>query len=247
MTSDWYKHFFHGIALDFWRAAMAPHTLAEVEYVQKMLNVPAGAKLLDIPCGDGRHGIELAGRGFKITGVDISEENIRDGRANAKQRGVDIEWRRSDKRDLPWSAEFDGAYCLGNSFGYLDDLGMEDFVAAVARALRPGARFVIDTAMAAESIIPNVDESWWTKIDEMYVLIANKYLSTESVLHTELTFIRDGKVETRELYHRVYTVAEIRTLLESAGLATIALHASVNGDPFEFTNEQLWLTAEKAL
>ena len=181
MTSDWYKHFFHGIALDFWRAAMAPHTLAEVEYVQKMLNIPVGAKLLDIPCGDGRHGIELAERGFKITGVDISEENIRAGQAMAKQRGVEIEWRQGDKRELPWTAEFDGAYCLGNSFGYLDDLGMQDFVAAVARALKPGARLVLDTAMAAESIIPNVDESWWTKIDEMYVLIANKYLSAESV------------------------------------------------------------------
>ena len=245
MTSEWYKHFFHGVALDFWRAAMAPHTLPEVEYLEQMLNAPPGARLLDIPCGDGRHALELAAHGYQITGVDIAEQNIRDAQAAAKQRGVAIELRQSDKRDLPWTAEFDGAYCLGNSFGYLDDKGMQDFVAAVGRALKPGARFVMDTAMAAESIIPNVDESWWMKVEDMYVLIANHYLSTESMLHTELTFIRKGKVETRELYHRVYTVAEIRALLQSAGLATIALHASVNGDPFEFACEQLWLTAEK--
>ena len=245
MQSDWYQHFFHGIALDFWRAAVAPNTLAEVEYVQRMLNVKPGARLLDIPCGDGRHALEFAARGYGVTGVDLAAENIRDAQAAAQQRGVELELRQSDKRDLPWTAEFDGAYCLGNSFGYLDDQGMRDFIAAVARALKPGARFVMDTAMAAESIIPNLDENWWMKLDDGYMLIANHYLSASSRLHIELTFIRGAQVETRELWHRVYTVAEIRALLQSAGLETMALHASVNGDEFEFGCEQLWLTAEK--
>ncbi len=246
MKSDWYKHFFHGVALDFWRAAVAPNTEAEVEYVQQMLNAKPGARLLDVPCGDARHALELAERGYKMTGVDIADQNIRDAKAAAKQRGVKIELRQSDKRDLPWTAEFDGAFCLGNSFGYLDDQGMRDYVAAVARALKPGGRFVMDTAMAAESIIPNLDESWWTKIEDMYMLIANHYLSASSSLHIELTFIRGGTVETRELLHRVYTVAEIRAMLKSAGLETVVLHSTVNGDEFEFGCEQLWLTAEKA-
>jgi SAM-dependent methyltransferase len=245
MNAEWYKHFFYGIALDFWRAAVAPNTLAEVEYVQGMLNAGKGSRLLDIPCGEGRHARELAARGFHVTGVDLADENIRDGQAAAKARGVKIEWRQSDMRDLPWTAEFDGAYCLGNSFGYLDDPGMRDFVQAVGRALKPGGRFVIDTAMAAESIIPNLDENWWMKLDDGYMLIANHYLSASSRLHIELTFIRGGIVETRDLWHRVYTVAEIRELLNSAGLKTVALQASVNGEEFEFGCEQLWITAEK--
>ena len=57
-------------------------------------------------------------------------------------------------RDLPWSGEFDAAFCFGNSFGYLDDAGNAAFLSAVARTLEPGGRFAIDYGQTAESILP---------------------------------------------------------------------------------------------
>ena len=57
-------------------------------------------------------------------------------------------------RELPWRAEFDGAFCGGSSFGYLGDDGDRDFLEAAARALKPGARFVIDAVKAAEALLP---------------------------------------------------------------------------------------------
>ena len=53
-------------------------------------------------------------------------------------------------RDLPWRSTFDGAFCVGNSFGYLDDPGNAAFLRAVRETLRPGARLVLETPMVLE-------------------------------------------------------------------------------------------------
>jgi SAM-dependent methyltransferase len=217
MTSDWYKHFSAVWRFDFWRAAVAPNTQGEVEYVQSMLNVSPGARLLDIPCGDGRHALEFAAQGFRVSGVDLSEQNISDAQAAARKRNVQVEWRLSDKRDLPWSEEFDGAYCLGNSFGYLDDRGMDDCDGSWA--LKPGARFVVDTAMAAESIIPNLDESWWMKVDDIHVLIANHYMSSESVSIPNSPLSRVERLRHANSII-AFTPSPNRRALQSAGLNT---------------------------
>ena len=61
-------------------------------------------------------------------------------------------------RDLPWPARFDGAFCLGNSFGYLDDEGNASFLRAVAAALKPGARFVLETPMVLENLLGHLKD-----------------------------------------------------------------------------------------
>ena len=61
-------------------------------------------------------------------------------------------------RDLPWRARFDGAFCLGNSFGYLDDEGNAAFLRAVAAALKPGARFVLETPMVLENLLGHIKD-----------------------------------------------------------------------------------------
>ena len=61
-------------------------------------------------------------------------------------------------RDLPWPGQFDGAYSLGNSFGYLDDDGNAAFLKSVAAALKPGARFVLETGYVMETLLPVLQE-----------------------------------------------------------------------------------------
>jgi hypothetical protein len=73
------------------------------------------AAVVSIRRDDGRHAIELARRGIRMTGVDISVGLLDEARRNAPE----IEWIHGDMRKLPWSCRFDAAYCWGNSFGYL--------------------------------------------------------------------------------------------------------------------------------
>jgi 2-polyprenyl-3-methyl-5-hydroxy-6-metoxy-1,4-benzoquinol methylase len=110
MATNWWKDFFHGVALDFWRAAISEEqTRAEADFINNQLQLPVGAKVLDVPCGNGRLTIELGAFGFELTGVDIAGEFLEEAMRKSSARGVTINWRNSDMRMLPWPSEFDGS------------------------------------------------------------------------------------------------------------------------------------------
>jgi SAM-dependent methyltransferase len=246
MKPGWYENFFQGLALEMWRGAVTQQqTRAEAGFLEKELRAAAGARLLDVPCGDGRIALELAARGYRMTGVDLSAEFVAEARQHSGEAGVDIEWRKSDMRQLPWKAAFDGAFCFGNSFGYLDAAGMQEFVEALAGALKPGARFVLQTGIAAESILPHYAERRWYEVGDVVMLIANEYDAANSCLDTNYTFLRGGQRETAESSHWVYTAAEIQRLLARAGLETQGLYGDLEREPFGLGSHLLYLVAQR--
>jgi SAM-dependent methyltransferase len=245
MQSEWYKDFFRGVALDVWRGAVSPEqTRAEADFLEKVLEPPAEARLLDVPCGNGRHSLELASRGYRTTGVDIAEEFVREAQTRAAS-GLQAEFLLGDMRYLPWRSEFDGAFCFGNSFGYTEHEGTVDFLSALSRTLKRGSRFALETGLAAESILPKLQERGWVQINNILFLSARRYEAAESRLYIQYTFARDSKQETREAWQQVYTVAEIRRLLEQAGLGTLALYSSLDQQPYQLGSPRLVLVAEK--
>src|SRR5712664_925306 len=119
MQTNWWEHFFHGVALDFWRAAISAElTRAEADFLAKQLLLNNSGKVLDVPCGNGRLSVELAQRGIALTGVDIATEFMDEAKRRSTQHGVNVDWCTQDMRNLPWPGNFDGAFCFGNSFGY---------------------------------------------------------------------------------------------------------------------------------
>jgi SAM-dependent methyltransferase len=246
MDRSWYKTFFSGIVVDMWRQAMpVEQTRLETEFLERYLQLKPGQRILDVPCGFGRHTLELARRGYRMTGVDISSEMIQTAQSLATDVKVPIEWRVAEMRELDWTAEFDAAFCFGNSFGYLDRDGTRLFLAAISRAMKKGARFALDYGMAAECILPRFTAREWAPIEDLFFLENNRYDVAESCIETTYTFVRNGSTDTRTGLHWVYTVREIRAMLEEAGLATCALHRSHTGEPFELGSGILIVVAEK--
>jgi len=218
VQSNWWEHFFEGIAVDMWLEAMPfDHNEREAEFVSGVLAVQPGGELLDVPCGAGRLSLPLARRGYRLTGVDWSAEFLDHARSRDTRR--EVAWERRDMRDLPWRTRFDGAFCAGNSFGYLDDEGNEAFLRAVAAALKPGARFVLDTPMVIENLLGHLQDRPWWKAGEVYLLVNNQYDHTRSRLDIEYTFISNGRVEARRGSHRAYTYRQLVDLLEDAGFS----------------------------
>ncbi len=101
------------------------------------MNVKRGANILDIPCGTGRLALQLAKKGFNVTGVDISEGFITGLTEKVKEDSLSIEVIRENILSLELTGSLDGAYCAGNSFGYFDYEGMSVFVKKVAACLKP--------------------------------------------------------------------------------------------------------------
>ena len=177
--------------------------------------------------------------------MDLSAEFVAEARSAAQAQALEVEFVRSDMKCLAAPAEFDGAFCFGNSFAYLEHHDVQTFVAGVARALKPGGQFVVQTGMAAESILPNLKAREWYQVGDIFFAIMNSYLAEASCLETAAVFVRDGKTETRQCWHWVYTVRELRRLFEEAGFEVTGLFASLDRQPFRLGAEQLLVVARK--
>jgi SAM-dependent methyltransferase len=243
-SAEWWRTFFTGTMVEWWLGAVTPEqTRAEADFVRQTLQVAPPARLLDVPCGGGRHSLVLAGQGYRMTGVDLSPAFLAAARSDPSAGAVS--WEQRDMRDLPWPDTFDGAFCLGNSFGYYDDDGNRDFLHAVARALKPGARFVLDTGYVAEALLPALQERAWYEAGDVLVLAGRRYDPAEGRLHVEYTAVRDGKVERWPMSARIYTYREVCRLLEGAGFTDVQGYGSLAREPFQLGSRRLLLAATK--
>jgi SAM-dependent methyltransferase len=198
-------------------ALPAEHTEREADRLAGLLAAPAGAEILDVPCGAGRLALSLAGRGYRLTGVDWSSEFL--AHARSRDPVQQVAWEQRDMRNLPWEGRFDGAFCVGNSFGYLDDEGNAAFLRAVGAALKRGGRFILETPMVLENLLNHLDPRPWWKAGDMYLLVENDYDLARARLDIEYTFVSNGRVEMRRGSHRAYTYKDLVELLMASGFA----------------------------
>lgn len=246
MQPNWYEEFFHGLALDLWRKAVTEEqTRTEADFIAAILDLPTGARILDVPCGNGRHSIELAKRGCRMTGVDLSEEFIAEARQTAALGGLNIDWIHTDMRHVNTLAAFDGAFCYGNSFGYMEHEETLKFLEAVSRCLQPGARFILETGFAAESLLPALPGKRWYRLDNLFQLSEAEYDPGKSQLHVHYTFIRDSVIQTGTARYSLYTIAEFKRMFSACGFAVRDLYSSTKKEPYQLGNGRLLIVAEK--
>jgi len=247
--SDWTKGFFSSIALDTWeRSQSSETTREEVEFLQDALSLGDSPKrILDVPCGNGRHAVALAALGHAVTGVDGAVDNHARATKLAADAGVSLEVMTADMRALPDMPAFDAAYCMGNSFGYFPRTETQQFLNAVAKLTSVGARFVIDTTCAAECILLDLHRQWWTRLDdEVTVLLESEYDPRQSRLATTHTTLIDGHVTDRRVaHHYVFTSGEILHMLDAAGFSPTTLLSDLDGSLFELGSDRLLIIAQR--
>jgi 2-polyprenyl-3-methyl-5-hydroxy-6-metoxy-1,4-benzoquinol methylase len=215
---NWWETFFTGVAVDMWvQAVPEEYTEQEADRLEELLSVAPGAEILDVPCGAGRLALVLAQRGYRMTGVDWSSECL--AHARAAPGSANIAWEQRDMRDLPWTGRFDAAFCLGNSFGYLDDRANETFLRSVRQTLKRGARFILETPMVLENLLSHIQSRPWWKAGDVYLLVENQYDPATGRLDIEYTFAKHGGIEVRRGSHRAYPYRELVELLRSAGFS----------------------------
>ena len=248
-ANPWFKEFFAGAALDLWRnAKSAQETEDECAFLQEILDVDAGAHILDVPCGNGRLSLPMVQSGFKVTGLDYCQEFIAEAAATTKSAKLDqklIQFVQGDMKTMTFVQKFDGAFCMGNSFGYFNREDTAQSVRAVSDSLRIGAKFVLDSLMIAESFLVNGGEREWIKVGDMLMLIENQYDCRQGCVKTDYTFIRDGHEEHRRAVHWIFTAGEVCAMLEKSGFSILELFCSTDCESYILGSERLLLVAEK--
>lgn len=246
INNNWYQDFFSGLNCEMWeKAATAKLTEPEVNFLLDVLNCRPGDHLLDVPCGFGRHAIELAKRGFQVTGIDISTEFLQKLTQRIEAEQLSIKLIHGDVGTTRLTTLFNGAYCMGNSFGYVDYEGMNKFISNVSAVLKPDARFVINSGLMAESILPNFPKHGHYVLDDLTVDINNVYVVDESYMVTEIAYTKADRNETHCFKHYVYTLSEVKRLLARYGLRTIAIYNSTDKITYQLGDQQIYLVAEK--
>ncbi|HYN51097.1 MAG TPA: class I SAM-dependent methyltransferase [Thermoleophilaceae bacterium] len=217
IADDWFVGFNTGLKAKFWRAASEPWADDDAQAIAALLELPAGARVLDAPCGAGRIAVRLAERGLDVVGIDISQEEIEEARRVAADRGAPAWFEQGDIRALPEHG-FDVVVCWGNSFGYLPHDGTVGHLASTRRALRRGGRLVLESMTVAESLLPEFRSEIEYEAGGVTMHARHEYDVRHSRLLGDFEFAAgQGHSESGPVIHHVYTVAEVVRLLEAAG------------------------------
>ena len=149
MSSNSWQTFFTAHASIYDDNGFTKNTLHEVDFLLEELQIAAGARILDVGCGTGRHSIELAKRGYRMTGLDLTPAMLKRARAKADAAGVQVNWVCGNATKFSFDQPFDAAICLcEGAFGLLG--AAEDAIehplailSNISRSLKPGAKVLL--------------------------------------------------------------------------------------------------------
>lgn len=205
-------------------AEILPHekTLAEINFLEQALSLQQGMTILDMPCGHGRHSIELAKRGYAVTGVDLNNFFLKKAQETAKIEGVDIRLLQGDMRKVTFENEFDVVLNLFTAIGYFDnDDDDQNVFALISRSLKTGGQFVVDF-INRDWLLRNYEEKDWRELSDGSLLLYERTYNplrgqnTERRIHMTPAGVKKYDVN---MNLRLYTPAEFIKMAAHVGLS----------------------------
>ncbi|HEY76523.1 MAG TPA: methyltransferase domain-containing protein [Thermoflexia bacterium] len=242
----WWETLFDDRYLRLWGPLASPEaTEQQVEGIIAYLRLEPGASILDLACGYGRIAIPLAQRGFRVTGLDLSETLLGQARANGAQAGVRVEWHQGDMREVPWVEAFDAVVNIFSSFGYFaDEEENLRVLEGVARALKPGGRFLIDV-INRDWRVRQPLQRYWFEAGDLLVLSDPWLDPVEGRAGETWRWLEGGQWQSLEFDVRIYTATELKALIEAAGLRWVTAYGGWAGEDFGPQSRRLIALAEK--
>jgi D-alanine-D-alanine ligase len=220
-----------------------------VARLQEVLGLPAGAAVLDCPCGQGRHAHLLAEAGFRVTGVDYSAPLLEVARARPGAPGARaVQWHQGDMRSLParWTGRFDAVVNLFTSFGFFD-APQDDWrvLAQFARVLKPGGVLVWHGGSRDGVMARFLARDWWSTGDGTVFGQERRFDPLSGFL--EVTSTWRGPRGAGERVHRIrlYSASELAARLQEVGLVVEQAWDGWSARPLTRRSGEMLLVARK--
>jgi len=220
---EWYQVLFKNNAANYDREVFTQGTMGETDFMEKELGFDREKAILDIGCGTGRHSVELARRGYRVTGVDLSEKQLERAKEKAKTAGVTVDFRKENAVTLDYPPQYDLAMIICEGAFPLMETDEMNFAILknAVKALKPGGKLILTTLNALFPLFKQAGEaseagsSNEAAEEESFDLLTFRD-------HTDLTFTDDeGISHTISCNERYYAPSEIAWLLKTAGMEKV--------------------------
>jgi SAM-dependent methyltransferase len=227
----------------------------QVAQLLELLDVDSGpgldstGRVLDLPCGVGRHAVELAERGFDVTAVDATEAYLDAARERASEsdRGSAVELVAADMREFRRPEAFDAVLNLYTSFGYFEDRGDDERTARnFYESLAPGGTLVMSLT-SKEVLAGKFEERTWGERGGTYVLEEREVRDDWSWMENRWLMVNSDRGAVREftVSHRLYSAFELSELLRRVGFGDVTVYGDLDGRAYDENAERLVVVARK--
>lgn len=217
MGLKWYVDLYENYGKSYEEEPFVKGTEGEVDFLEKELDFNKDKKIIDIGCGTGRHSLELAKRGYNVTGIDLSESMISQAKRKKNEAGLDVNFQVKNALDLDYSKQFDLSIILcEGAFSLMEDDEKDYKILENAyNALKDNGKLILTVLNAFKQI---------TEENENLDL---KTLREEFVLKVEDD---NGKEKTIHANQRYYTPSEIKWILKDIGFNQIDIYGCELGN-----------------
>jgi SAM-dependent methyltransferase len=244
-NAPWLRGFFGADYRDSIERIVTPErTAAEVSFLLEHTGLRSPARVIDLGCGHGRHAIEVARRGFDVTGIDVNTQSLAIAR-DATPAGVSATFIEGDYAEPP-SGPYDLAMCLFGSFGFASEARNAETLHAWADCVRPDGWIVIELWHRDLIVSDFQARRTWQASEDLDVDEQRAFdpLSGRLAVHYDYAY-RDGRRTSHDIDVRLYTAAEMRELLARGGVHVTSLFGSMRGDPYHLTSRYLVVVGRK--
>jgi ubiquinone/menaquinone biosynthesis C-methylase UbiE len=241
----WYEQSFGEDYLIVYKHRDMHGAAQEVEGMMNRLKLEPNAEVLDLCCGMGRHALTIAEKGFRVTGLDLSEVLLL--QAKEYDRSQEIRWVKGDMRQLPFEDDsFAAVVNFFTSFGYFaNDDENRRVLLEIERVLSDEGIFLIDFLnpyYVEQNLVPFSERKEGRLSIREYRSIDNGFVKKTIVLD-------DSQTERRyEECVRLYQLSDFQRLLEGTALEILAVYGDSDGNPYDMTrSKRLIMTGKKRL
>ena len=230
---QWYELLYENYAYKYDKECFVQGTVGECDFIEQEIKQDKSLKILDIGCGTGRHAIELTKRGYNVTGVDLSEDQIKRAREKAKEAGVTIDFQIQDARNLPFDSEFDLAIMLcegGFSLMETDEMNFE-ILKNATKALKSKGKLIFTTLNGLFPLFHSVREFYESAGKKGGAVCKSIFFDLMAFRdHNRVEFEDDaGNKKVLECNERYYVPSEITWLLKTLGYKKIEIFGAKLG------------------